>query len=843
MTKYRILLLDTKPSNPNHYICLGIFDALKNNPNVEFVFRATFGDAADAAKKNRCNLFFAFDGEGLHFELCRRLKEVCGYSILWVTEDPYELHVNLQAIDLFNRVFTNDSGSVDAYGGKGVHLPLAATQYIQYRPVQEDDSCLYDLFFAGTAWPNRVDLIRKISTLLDGKIKLKLAMPTNQYLPEIKNIPYPLSFYNWRTSNLDFSRFANHSRITLGLHRDFSATPGSPTMALTPGPRVFEVAMAGGFQLIDRSLAEIDRYFIPDQEIITFDNQQECLSKVNYFLANPQERVEIAKAAQKRALESHSYSNRIDEIFNTIQADYPLKKNALVSADAKNRPRLLFVTHNLLGRNDWGGIEVYQESLRVNLIDDYELYYLVPNNDFLVRNYELLDENLNIIETFHFKAPYMENMLGCLERERSYSTLLTKYNIQLLHIQHLLFHSPGIIFIAKALGIPVIYSWHDYYGLCKNFNLIPVSISSNRVHCDIENNSIKHCDLCLHASENILPGSQSIRREYFYRALSSVNIMHYPSKNVFRRVTKFFGPFSLEQKSIILGIPTSSALKKDLKRENQSRVQAVILGNFSHVKGANFLLELIRAMYNEPIDFHLYGRVDPLLRVQVYETVRDVKNFTYHGPYSLIKDDLFILADKDIAIFASKWPETYSIALSEVVNAGLIPIAPALGSYADRISNGVNGCLYPPGDLNALIILIKSIIQNPSILDSLGKFLKDIPVIGDIEHIRNLKILYQELLHESSQLNLKLPLQPFTSKECGILVNSNQWFKSSIENSNLLIGLDALSNSISNESNSISNEKEKVQLSRALIFIRRYGVFSSLRRLILGHDLFHGIKK
>ena len=60
--KYRILLLDTKPSNPNHYICLGIYDALKKHPDVEFVYKASFGDAVESAKKFKCNLFFAFDG-------------------------------------------------------------------------------------------------------------------------------------------------------------------------------------------------------------------------------------------------------------------------------------------------------------------------------------------------------------------------------------------------------------------------------------------------------------------------------------------------------------------------------------------------------------------------------------------------------------------------------------------------------------------------------------------------------------------------------------------------------------------------------------------------------------
>ena len=400
--KLRIVLLDTKPSDPNHYICLGIERALQQHPDVESVHKASYADAVMLARKFQCNVFMAFGGEGLNFEICRRVRDVCGYAILWVTEDPYELHANLRTLDIFNRIFTNDSGSVKAYAGKASHLPLAAIPFIQYLPVREDDACYYDVFFAGTAWPNRVETIREISTLLSGKIQLKLAMPVNQYLPAIEDFPYPPSSYNWRTSNIQFARFANRSRITLGLHRDFAATPGSPTKALTPGPRIFEVAMAGGFQLIDQSLAEIDDYFIPDQEIVLFDSQQECLEKIKYYLGHSQERIAIAQAAQKRALQDHQYANRLDKIFELVREDFLTLAQADLKQDLLPRPKILFLSLNtsqgMLNENPIGQLKAHQRTISADLKDVYEFYFLVPRTSDLAQDYDLVNERNEVLE-------------------------------------------------------------------------------------------------------------------------------------------------------------------------------------------------------------------------------------------------------------------------------------------------------------------------------------------------------------------------------------------------------------------------------------------------------------
>lgn len=795
--KLKVLLLDTKPSNPNHYICLAIYYALQKHPKIEAVYLASFGDAITLAQSNHCNLFFAFDGEGLNTEICRRLKEICGYAIVWNTEDPYELPVNLAHSDLFDHVFTNDSASVSAYGGKATHLPLAASEEFQYHPVLGDEACRYDLFFAGTAWPNRVQLIGRLANLMDGSLRMKLAMPSNAHLPVIDNLPFAPSVYSWRTSNIEFARFANQSRITLGLHRDFSTTPGAPTVAMTPGPRIFEVAMAGGFQLVDQALAETSHFFVPGQELITFDGEKDCLDKVDYFLTHPDERVAIARLAQEKALGGHTYSARVESIL----ASLPFQRLAQVQAHAHRpvrlhikdiaapkkiesagRRRILYVIHNQVGNNMWGGVELYQDAIRKKLNDGFEVYIYSPvgSVEGEYREYGLFNERLEQVEAFLVNSPWNLNLLSCNERERIFSELLIKHQIELVHFQHLMLHVPSLPFIASALGIPTIYTYHDYYGICIKFNL--VGMYGN--YCGVETMPLSGCDTCLHKFSN--SGGQAIRREFYARMFEKINVIHVGTKEVFDRVKSVYPTLGVE-KFLIRGIPVvhdtiggvikNSSREHQIQAEKKQRMQAVIFGNFTVTKGAGQILHALRGLQDCPLDIHIHGRIDSDIQEMVENL--DQTNVFFHGGYfpEDIKD---ILVGKDIAIFAPIWPETYSLALSEVVLSGVVPIAPNLGSFSVRITDRVNGFLYEDRNIGQLISIIQELVYAPMLVDSARAQLALVPAEKICEHTQWLRGIYTPLLSQvywdktcpSAATSVN---RSFTLKDCGILLNHPYW--------------------------------------------------------------------
>lgn len=367
MQKLNILLLDTKNQNPNHYICLAIEKALSRNPDVAIVIKADLNDALSKALHHKCNLFIAFDGEELNRPICSRLRDVCGKSILWLTEDPYEIKVNISNADLFDLVFTNDSASVAAYGKKGRHLPLAGAKEFHYLSLKHKLNDLrYDAFFAGTAWPNRVDLIKNfIKNIEPNKIRLKLALVTNEHLPKF-NLEYPLSQIDWRMSALDFARFSNLSLTTILLPRVFSAL-GERNFAETPPPRLFETAMSGTVQLVQSNLSEIEKYFIAGEDFIFFNTAEDLIQLIRKLKTDIKWRNSIAKSAQDKALTYHSYDNRVSFMLSELKKVKIKRSTNKIYQYKKNKPRLLLVAHNSVKNGNFGGVEAYLSHIGLDL--------------------------------------------------------------------------------------------------------------------------------------------------------------------------------------------------------------------------------------------------------------------------------------------------------------------------------------------------------------------------------------------------------------------------------------------------------------------------------------------
>jgi spore maturation protein CgeB len=81
--------------------------------------------------------------------------------------------------------------------------------------------------------------------------------------------------------------------------------------------RTFEVAGAGAFQITDApGLASA---FEPEREVVTFQDARELKEKVDYYLARPAERAEIAERAQRRAHAEHTFAHRWRALLEVVE--------------------------------------------------------------------------------------------------------------------------------------------------------------------------------------------------------------------------------------------------------------------------------------------------------------------------------------------------------------------------------------------------------------------------------------------------------------------------------------------------------------------------------------------
>ncbi len=95
--------------------------------------------------------------------------------------------------------------------------------------------------------------------------------------------------------------------------------------------RTFEVAAIGAFQLTDTpALRDV---FDPDSEVATFGSREDLLEKIDYYLARPELRLEMAERAARRAHADHTYEHRWTAMLETLglrpPAHFPVQPETL----------------------------------------------------------------------------------------------------------------------------------------------------------------------------------------------------------------------------------------------------------------------------------------------------------------------------------------------------------------------------------------------------------------------------------------------------------------------------------------------------------------------------------
>lgn len=81
--------------------------------------------------------------------------------------------------------------------------------------------------------------------------------------------------------------------------------------------RLFEATACGGF-VLSHSGPDVERYFTPGTEIVTFDSPKEMAEAVEHYLHAPAERQSIASAGQKRAHDEHTFRHRVGDLLTTV---------------------------------------------------------------------------------------------------------------------------------------------------------------------------------------------------------------------------------------------------------------------------------------------------------------------------------------------------------------------------------------------------------------------------------------------------------------------------------------------------------------------------------------------
>ncbi|MNO29375.1 N-glycosyltransferase [compost metagenome] len=369
----------------------------------------------------------------------------------------------------------------------------------------------------------------------------------------------------------------------------------------------------------------------------------------------------------------------------------------------KTKGNILFVLHNFFDENytqPIGGTEYHVKDI-VEGLDDFYAYVLVTNGNEIVLKQYFKGE---MVSKYNF--PLEEPITLQHFHHREYSDIVEKiinsFEINLIHIHHLIRHSFDIPYIARKNGIKTIFSLHDYYLFCPRVNLLDV----NNEYCK-DMRSQDKCGSCL-------------RKTYGFHT-TFINKWKLEAENMISQVDLFVTPTeftktmfeeefnSIKNKIIAIehGIQDVEIIE-DKSSSNRNSWNVGFLGGLSPNKGSDLIYQLVTKFPRGQVNWHLIGGLGD----QKLNLLNQV-NVKKHGSYA--REDLSGIIDTiklDIICLLSPWPETYSYTLTEAWKHGIPVIVTPVGALKERVEKSGGGWVADSLSLEDVIYKLKQIIGN-----------------------------------------------------------------------------------------------------------------------------------
>lgn len=358
---------------------------------------------------------------------------------------------------------------------------------------------------------------------------------------------------------------------------------------------------------------------------------------------------------------------------------------------AIERNNILYVLHSGLG----GGTYYSTLDLIKNLNDNFEAFILGAEDEKLIL-YKYEQNELKIIETFPRRIKWSPKIFHDSWLTYIYYEILINYNIKLVHIMHLIYHTFDLPQIAKKLNIKTILTFHDFYFICPNYVLLNENEEYCELHCSKNN---KNCKLEWNLFDEI----------HFKTILPT---WRNEVKKLFGNIDIFISMSDIVKKLYLTIYEESNILKEsnfhiiehgrdflelseqlyEIPSKNNPLKIVLPATHINNIKGLKIVRELKKLDENNELEFHFLG--DSTDIAQKYGKV--------HGSYK--REDfnkiIKLIKPSFIGIF-SIWPETFCYTLSEAWSCGIPTIGTNIGVIEDRINKTKGGFTIDRYDLKS----------------------------------------------------------------------------------------------------------------------------------------------
>jgi GT2 family glycosyltransferase/glycosyltransferase involved in cell wall biosynthesis len=368
----------------------------------------------------------------------------------------------------------------------------------------------------------------------------------------------------------------------------------------------------------------------------------------------------------------------------------------LINTKISIKPRILYVL-----ATKTGGTPQTNQDLMQALDPQVETFVLYSNS----KKIDLCHYSNGVycpVETYNLNNelcvfPHRSN-----EYDETIAEWLTKYSIEIVHIRHIAWHSLGLVDISKLIGLPVVFSFHDFYVVCPTVKLLD---NENKYCGGICTATIGECKYDLwRGNENPPLKSAGIIewRNSFDSLLLKCDAFVTTNESAKKVLIQSY-PSLKNQIFPVIPHGRDFAKYNKISRNINSKetIKLLFPGNITRAKGGEIMMKLAAISSSLNIEIHILGNVSGDI---------DVSNCFLHGQYG--REDFVEKVSSiapHIACIFSIWPETHCHTLTESWASGLPVIGFNIGAVGDRLSKTKAGWLVDEFESAPILNLINQI--------------------------------------------------------------------------------------------------------------------------------------
>ncbi len=260
--------------------------------------------------------------------------------------------------------------------------------------------------------------------------------------------------------------------------------------------------------------------------------------------------------------------------------------------------------------------------------------------------------------------------------------IVDRYAIDSILISSLIGHSLD----ALETGVPASLIAHDFYPFCPALNITFGSVCRSCVESDLR--SCTEANVHHRFFRHGPPADWlELRTAFSQRVLRGRVPIVAPSPSVARLYTELAPELKDCFEVIPHGLPRFEAAPLQLDYTTGQRLRIVMLGSLAPQKGLD-LLKNIQARVRSFADLFLVGCGEYGREFEGLSHVVVIPQYGWEELPGVLRS-----IRPDLGLLLSVVPETFSYTLHELMNLAIPPVATRIGSFADRIEDGVNGFL------------------------------------------------------------------------------------------------------------------------------------------------------